>query len=56
MPKLPSVKPRAVVRFLEQNGFALDHTSGSHHVFFDLLCGRNQIMLGYSSNENTRAF
>jgi len=25
MPKLPAIKPRQVVRFLEQNGFVLDH-------------------------------
>jgi predicted RNA binding protein YcfA (HicA-like mRNA interferase family) len=34
MPKLPTVKPRQVVRFLEQNGFVLDHTTGSHFIFF----------------------
>jgi predicted RNA binding protein YcfA (HicA-like mRNA interferase family) len=34
MPKLPSVKPRQVVRFLEQNGFILDHTAGSHFIFY----------------------
>jgi hypothetical protein len=27
MPKLPTVRPRAVIRFLEQNGFVLDHVS-----------------------------
>jgi predicted RNA binding protein YcfA (HicA-like mRNA interferase family) len=35
MPKLPSVKPRQLIRFLEQNGFALDHTSGSHFIFYN---------------------
>jgi len=34
MPKLPSIRPRQVIRFLEQNGFVLDHTSGSHFVFY----------------------
>ena len=34
MPKLPAVKPRQVARFLEQNGFALDHASGSHFIFY----------------------
>jgi predicted RNA binding protein YcfA (HicA-like mRNA interferase family) len=34
MPKLPAVRSREVIRFLEQNGFALDHTSGSHLVFY----------------------
>jgi len=35
MPKLPGVKPRQIVRFLKQNGFQLDHTSGSHFVFYN---------------------
>jgi predicted RNA binding protein YcfA (HicA-like mRNA interferase family) len=34
MPKLPAVKPRQVVRFLEQNELVLDHTSGSHFIFY----------------------
>jgi predicted RNA binding protein YcfA (HicA-like mRNA interferase family) len=34
MPKLPAVRPREVIRFLEQNGFNLDHTSGSHFIFY----------------------
>jgi predicted RNA binding protein YcfA (HicA-like mRNA interferase family) len=34
MAKLPSVKSRQIVRFLEQNGFVLDHTSGSHFIFY----------------------
>jgi len=34
MPKLPSVRPRQLIRFLELNGFSLDHTSGSHLVFY----------------------
>ncbi len=34
MPKLPAIRSRQVVRFLEQSGFALDHTSGSHYVFY----------------------
>jgi len=28
MPKLPTVRPRIVIRFLERNGFVLDHVSG----------------------------
>jgi predicted RNA binding protein YcfA (HicA-like mRNA interferase family) len=27
-------QPRQVIRFLEQNGFVLDHTSGSHFIFY----------------------
>jgi len=35
MPKLPAVRSRQVVRFLERNGFILDHTSGSHLIFYN---------------------
>jgi len=34
MPKLPTVKPRIVIQFLERNGFVLDHVSGSHFIFY----------------------
>jgi predicted RNA binding protein YcfA (HicA-like mRNA interferase family) len=34
MPKLPAVRSREVIKFLEQNGFVLDHTSGSHFIFY----------------------
>jgi predicted RNA binding protein YcfA (HicA-like mRNA interferase family) len=34
MPKLPAVKPRELTRFLERNGFVLDHVSGSHSVYY----------------------
>ena len=34
MPKLPAIKPRQIIRFLEQHGFVLDHTSGSHLIYY----------------------
>ncbi|PYU53375.1 MAG: hypothetical protein DMG48_03850 [Acidobacteria bacterium] len=34
MPKLPAVRPREVIRFLEHHGFVLDHASGSHFVYY----------------------
>jgi predicted RNA binding protein YcfA (HicA-like mRNA interferase family) len=34
MPKLPTIKPRQIIRFLEQHGFILDHTSGSHYIYY----------------------
>jgi predicted RNA binding protein YcfA (HicA-like mRNA interferase family) len=34
MPRLPAIKPRQIIRFLEQNGFILDHTSGSHYIYY----------------------
>jgi len=34
LPKLPSLTPKKVVKILEKDGFRLDHSSGSHMVFF----------------------
>ena len=34
MPKLPAVRPREVIRFLERHGFVLDHVSDSHFIYY----------------------
>ncbi|PYX45229.1 MAG: hypothetical protein DMG79_19695 [Acidobacteria bacterium] len=44
MPKLPAIKPRQVIRFLEQNGFVLDHTSGSHFIFYNSSTRRRAVV------------
>jgi predicted RNA binding protein YcfA (HicA-like mRNA interferase family) len=44
MPKLPAVKPRTVLKFLERNGFILDHVSGSHHVFYHPVAKRRAVV------------
>ena len=44
MPKLPAVKPRQVIRFLEQRGFVLDHTSGSHFIFYNPTTRRRAVV------------
>ncbi len=44
MPKLPAIKPRQVIRFLEQNGFVLDHTSGSHFIFYHPITRRRAVV------------
>lgn len=31
MPKLPTVKPKMVIRALKRNGFFIHHTTGSHY-------------------------
>lgn len=36
MPKLPIVNPKKLVKFLEKLGFRLDHTTGSHFIFYNL--------------------
>jgi len=35
MAKLPSLTPRDVIRTLKKHGFAMDHSSGSHRVFYN---------------------
>jgi predicted RNA binding protein YcfA (HicA-like mRNA interferase family) len=42
--KLPAVRPREVIRFLEQNGFVLDHASGSHYVFYQPVSRRRAVV------------
>jgi len=44
MPKLPPVKPRAVIQFLERNGFQLDHSSGSHFIFYHPISRRRAVV------------
>jgi predicted RNA binding protein YcfA (HicA-like mRNA interferase family) len=44
MPKLPAVKPRQIIRFLEKNGFILDHTSGSHYIFYNSVSRRRAVV------------
>ncbi len=44
MPKLPAVKPRQIIRFLEQNDFILDHTSGSHFIFYNPVSRRRAVV------------
>ena len=34
MPKLPNVTPKQLGALLEKLGFQLDHTTGSHFVFY----------------------
>jgi predicted RNA binding protein YcfA (HicA-like mRNA interferase family) len=44
MSKLPGVKPRRVIQFLEKNGFILDHTSGSHFIFYNPVSRRRAVV------------
>jgi predicted RNA binding protein YcfA (HicA-like mRNA interferase family) len=44
MPKLPAVRPRQVVKFLEQNDFVLDHVSGSHFVYYHSTSKRRAVV------------
>jgi predicted RNA binding protein YcfA (HicA-like mRNA interferase family) len=44
MSKLPAIRPRQVIRFLEQNGFVLDHTSGSHFIYYHPVSRRRAVV------------
>jgi predicted RNA binding protein YcfA (HicA-like mRNA interferase family) len=44
MPKLPAVKPRVVIQFLERHGFVLDHVSGSHFIFYHPVSRRRAVV------------
>jgi len=44
MSKLPAVKPRDLIRFLEQNGFVLDHVSGSHYIYYHSVSKRRAVV------------
>jgi len=44
MPKLPAVRPREIIKFLEQNGFVLDHSSGSHFIFYHPVSRRRAVV------------
>lgn len=35
MPKLPAISPKKLVQILKQLGFQLDHTTGSHFIFYN---------------------
>jgi len=35
MGKLPSLTPREVIKILEKDGFMLDHSTGSHRVYYN---------------------
>ena len=44
MPKLPAVRPREVIRFLERKGFVLDHISGSHFIYYNPVSKRRAVV------------
>ena len=44
MSKLPAVKPREVAKFLEHNGFVLDHVSGSHFIYYHARSKRRAVV------------
>lgn len=41
MPRLPVLNPKKLIKILKQCGFSLDHTTGSHYVFYNPLNTRH---------------
>lgn len=35
MPKLPSLTPKKLIKILKNFGFQLDHSTGSHFIFYN---------------------
>jgi predicted RNA binding protein YcfA (HicA-like mRNA interferase family) len=48
VPKLPSVKPKMVIRALKRDGFVVDRTSGSHYV---LMKGKLRVFVPYHNRD-----
>ena len=44
MSKIAAIKPRQIIRFLEQNGFVLDHMSGSHGIYYHQASRRRAVV------------
>lgn len=40
MSKTPRLTPRKLIQLLKKHGFLLDHTTGSHYIFYHPLMGR----------------
>jgi len=34
MPRLPSLTPQKIIKMLEEKGFVLDRTKGSHRIYY----------------------
>jgi predicted RNA binding protein YcfA (HicA-like mRNA interferase family) len=51
MPRLPSVRPRIVIRALKRNGFVIDHITGSHYI---LIRERLRVTVPYHNRDLKR--
>jgi predicted RNA binding protein YcfA (HicA-like mRNA interferase family) len=50
MPKLPNLTSKELIKKLKQFGFELDHTTGSHYVFFNHETGRRAVVPYHTKN------
>ena len=44
MPKFPSVTPRKLIQIIKHLGFKLDHTTGSHFIFYNSKTKRRAVV------------
>ncbi|OHA03451.1 MAG: hypothetical protein A3J58_03590 [Candidatus Sungbacteria bacterium RIFCSPHIGHO2_02_FULL_52_23] len=44
MSKPPSLTPKKIIAVLKRNGFCLDHTTGSHFVFYHPVTKRRTVV------------
>lgn len=44
MPKLPVLKAKELVKILQKAGFKLDHTTGSHYIFYHPTTSRRVVV------------
>jgi mRNA interferase HicA len=50
MAKIPAIRSRQIVRFLEQNGFVLDRSAGSHFIYYHAASGRRAVVPQHNRN------
>ena len=50
MPKLPRLTFSRIVAILKQNGFVLDHTTGSHFIFYNSETKKRATVPRYGKN------
>ena len=50
MPKLPSLTPKKIIRVLEQHGFQLDHSTGSHRIYYHKDTGK-RVTVPFHTND-----
>ena len=44
MGKLPRLTSKTLIKILESLGFALDHSTGSHHIFYNVKTKRRAVV------------
>jgi len=50
MPKLPIINPKRLIKILKEFGFELDHSTGSHFIFYNLKTKRRAVVPLHAKN------